>query len=220
MTVETILQHLSAPRILDVDDKFIPIDLSANNPEIAGLESAAEFEDHINQKLSHHRASAAYGGYGERRTIYKRSELFIDEDEARDIHIGIDLWAPENTVVLAPITGTVHSFDYNTGLGNYGPTIILEHKIENIAFYTLYGHLTIDSIAELELGDIFGSGQPLGRLGGPAVNGDYAPHLHFQIIKDIDDYEGDYPGVCSEAELEHYLSNCPDPNLLLKLNEL
>ena len=49
------------------------------------------------------------------------------------------------------------------------------------------------------------------------MNGDYAPHLHFQIIKNIADYEGDYPGVSSKNDLDFYSANCPDPNLVLKL---
>jgi len=36
-------------------------------------------------------------------------------------------------------------------------------------------------------------------------------------MKDIEDYEGDYPGVCSQNNLAFYSANCPDPNLVLKL---
>ena len=39
-----------------------------------------------------------------------------------------------------------------------------------------------------------------------------------QIIKDMGSYKGDYPGVASLHEIDFYRSNCPDPNLLLKLN--
>ena len=60
-------------------------------------------------------------------------------------------------------------------------------------------------------------GEVVGFLGDTKVNGDYAPHLHFQIIKDIEHYQGDYPGVSSAANLEFYTTNCPDPNLVLKL---
>ena len=49
------------------------------------------------------------------------------------------------------------------------------------------------------------------------MNGDYAPHLHFQIIKDVQDFVGDYPGVCSKMDLEFYKKNCLDPELLLRL---
>ena len=54
-------------------------------------------------------------------------------------------------------------------------------------------------------------------VGYSEVNGDYAPHLHFQIIKNIENFEGDYPGVTSQNNLAFYRANCPDPNLVLKL---
>ena len=84
-------------------------------------------------------------------------------------------------------------------------------------FYTLYGHLSLKSISHLKVGMAFKQGDLLGDLGKPDVNGDYPPHLHFQIIKDIQDYLGDYPGVSSEIHLPFYIENCPDPNLILKL---
>jgi murein DD-endopeptidase MepM/ murein hydrolase activator NlpD len=63
----------------------------------------------------------------------------------------------------------------------------------------------------------FKKGQQIATLGDASVNGDYSPHLHFQIIKNIGDYFGDYPGVCSKTDLNFYLDNCPNPNLLLKI---
>jgi murein DD-endopeptidase MepM/ murein hydrolase activator NlpD len=78
--------------------------------------------------------------------------------------------------------------------------------------------LALASIKNLKNGMPFKKGQQLATLGNSSKNGDYAPHLHFQIIKNIEDYDGDYPGVCSESDLDFYLDNCPDPNLLLKIN--
>ncbi len=60
-------------------------------------------------------------------------------------------------------------------------------------------------------------GQQIATLGLPPINGDYAPHLHFQIIIDMEGKFGDYPGVCSENTLAFYKENCPDPNGLLKI---
>jgi len=62
------------------------------------------------------------------------------------------------------------------------------------------------------------AGDKIGTLGSHKVNGDYAPHLHFQVIKDIQGYTGDYPGVAASDKLDFYLDNCPDPNLLLKID--
>ena len=48
-------------------------------------------------------------------------------------------------------------------------------------------------------------------------NGNWPPHLHFQIIEDMELKEGDYPGVCTSANREKYLANCPNPDLILTL---
>ena len=170
------------------------------------------------EKLLKNKAKVAFGGYNEERNLYKRSTVFNDnQTEERNIHIGLDLWIKAGTGVLAALDGTVHSFNYNNNLGDYGPTILLKHSIKYQTFYTLYGHLSLESIATIKVGDFFTKGQQLATLGDASVNGNYAPHLHFQIIKDIATNIGDYPGVCSKKDLNYYIENCPDPNLLLKI---
>ena len=201
--------------------QYTPLDLSAANLELNELNSsdAIEFEAYIEKLLAKNNALVAYGGYNEVRSLYKRSTVFNDlNTEERNIHIGLDLWIKAGTPVLAALDGKVHSFQFNNNLGDYGPTIILEHQLEKQIFYTLYGHLSLKSIVSLKVGDFFAKGQQLATLGDATVNGDYAPHLHFQIINNIEDNIGDYPGVCSKNKLPYYLENCPDPNLLLKIH--
>lgn len=222
-TLETLLKSIQNVKVIDdsINSKdYIPLDLSTFNVELSKLDlgDAIEFENYIENYLTANQAHIAFGGYNEERNLYKRSTVFNDsETEERNIHIGLDLWIKAGTLVLAALDGTVHSFNYNAGLGDYGPTIILKHQIEDHTFYTLYGHLSLESITEMEIGAAFKKGQKLATLGNSAINGDYAPHLHFQIIKNIGDYFGDYPGVCSKNDLEYYLENCPDPNILLKI---
>ena len=73
------------------------------------------------------------------------------------------------------------------------------------------------SIAALEVGQHIKAGEVIGFLGSSKINGDYPPHLHFQIIKDLQGNFGDYPGVCNSRSLDFYKNNCPDPSLILKL---
>ncbi|MNE29341.1 hypothetical protein D3C80_1228170 [compost metagenome] len=109
----------------------------------------------------------------------------------------------------------VHSFKNNDNFGDYGPTIILKHEIEGFVFHSLYGHLSVESLNGLKEGmSVFG-GQKIAELGDYTVNGGWPPHLHFQLIIDLEGNVGDYPGVCKLSEREKYLSNCPDPSLLL-----
>ncbi|MFM2368307.1 MAG: hypothetical protein RL619_607 [Bacteroidota bacterium] len=221
--LETILKNIQNVKVIDdsIDYKhYISLDLSTLNINLSKLDvsNSIDFEKYIENYLTASKAQVAFGGYNEERNLYKRSATFNNlKTEERNIHIGLDLWIKSGTPVLAALDGTIHSFNYNAGLGDYGPTLILEHKIENQIFYTLYGHLSLKSITEIEIGDVIKKGQQIATLGNSAINGDYSPHLHFQIIKNIGDYFGDYPGVCSKSDLEYYLENCPDPNLLLKI---
>jgi murein DD-endopeptidase MepM/ murein hydrolase activator NlpD len=220
---ETILKNLATAILIPESltlNQYVPLDLSVKNTalEKESLNTSSQFELFIERYLDENKARVAYGGYNEVRNLYKRSTIFKDEaTDERNIHMGVDLWIKAGTPILAALDGKVHSFNYNSGWGDYGPTIILEHEVENETFYTLYGHLSLESIENLEIGAIFKKGDQLAALGTAAVNGDYAPHLHFQIIHKIGDYFGDYPGVSSANDLSYYVANCPDPNLLLKI---
>lgn len=219
----TILKGILDVKVIDnsIDyETYFPIDLSVLNTQKneSQLDNSFDFELYLKNYLKSNDSKVAYGGYNEERNLYKRSAVFKDlETEERNIHIGLDLWISAGTAVLAALDGKVHSFKFNTGLGDYGPTLILKHEIEHLTFYTLYGHLSIESIANLTVGKVFYKGEKIGSLGDASINGDYAPHLHFQIIQDMEHNFGDYPGVCSKSKLEFYLENCPDPNLLLKI---
>ena len=203
-------------------EDYVHIDLSEVSQELKDIEipSSGELKKGIESYLSKKKAKVAYGGYNEKRNFYERSVIFNDEktEAPRNIHIGLDFWSEVGTIVLSPLDGTVHSFQDNQGIGNYGPTIILEHNIGERTFYTLYGHLSRKCIKNLCFGQIVEAGDKLGELGSIKVNGDYAPHLHFQIIHDLQGFNGDYPGVASKEDLDQYLQNCPDPNLLLKID--
>ncbi|MDO7173805.1 peptidoglycan DD-metalloendopeptidase family protein [Mariniflexile sp. AS56] len=210
-------------RILDASIKnsaYIKLDLSEENEGLRHVDvsSSKKLETYITSHIQKHAASVAFGGYNEARGIYKRSTYFNDSPEKeRNIHLGVDLWHAVNTPIYVPLDATVHSFKNNMNFGDYGPTIILKHQIKDVEFYTLYGHLSLASIENVKVNQVFKQGDLLGTLGDAKVNGDYPPHLHFQIIRDLQNFNGDYPGVCSKTDLDFYLDNCPDPNVLLKL---
>jgi len=199
---------------------YISLDLSVTNSNLKKefIETSDQFQNYIDTYLTANTARVAYGGYNEERSIYKRSTHFNQDDvEERNIHLGLDLWISAETEVYASLDGVVYGFADNAGLGNYGPTIILKHTIKSETFYTLYGHLSRESLVHLKVGKSYKKGDVIATLGTAEVNGDYPPHLHFQIIKNIGEWTSDYPGVCRQSERAEYLSNCPDPNLLLKI---
>ena len=200
---------------------YVLIDMSESNEELLQIDitSAAQVEKYINNYLAKNNAKVAYGGYKEVRAIYKRSESFYDAnpETERNIHLGVDFWCEAGAKVIAPLEGKVHSYNNNKGIGDYGPTIILEHQFNGECFYTLYGHLSLASLQNLKEGQKINKGEVIGELGEYPINGDYAPHLHFQVILDVEENRGDYKGVTCLKDLTSDLQNCPDPLKLLKI---
>jgi murein DD-endopeptidase MepM/ murein hydrolase activator NlpD len=189
----------------------VALDLSATNTELNAsiYGETAAFCNYITTKLA---GKIGYGGYLEYRVVYESHENFAtDAADFRNIHLGMDFWTTAGTAVFAPLDGVVHSFQINPGSGNYGPTIILHHPSENL--YSLYGHLATEDLVSLKVGDEVAAGQRLCQLGKPEENGGWPPHLHFQLIYDMQTWKGDYPGVCSQRDAAFYAQNCPDPAL-------
>lgn len=201
------------------EQPLVVFDLSVNNTMLQQpiFSDTALFSDFINSTLEKNNVVLGVGGYLEKRNIYQRSEVFNDKATPRNIHLGVDIWTKNPLPVYTPLGGVVHSFAYNNNFGDYGATIILQHQLEGYVFHTLYGHLSLSSIEKLEVGKYFAAGEPLAFLGLPHENGNWPPHLHFQIIVDMQEKWGDYPGVCSENEIEFYAKNCPNPNFILQL---
>lgn len=218
-------ENISKEPILILDDiipiqKYVPIDLSIDNSELLTFDitDPDACRAYIDIVLERNNALVAYGGYLEQRNLYNDVEGFsgMAEDQ-RNIHLGMDFWAEATTQVMVPISGKVHSFKNNRVKGDYGPTIVLVHEVEGTAFHTLYGHLSLESLENLYIGKEFQQGEVLATLGTPEINVGYAPHLHFQVIRNIGEYKGDYPGVCTIKNMEYYAKNCPNPNFLLKV---
>ncbi|MEO6252416.1 MAG: peptidoglycan DD-metalloendopeptidase family protein [Ferruginibacter sp.] len=207
--------------VVDFDpekEKLLHFNFTDNNKELSPAEIADTnlFAEYVDRKLKDGKAKYGIGGYKENRAIYRRSELFAGE-EARTLHLGVDVWGPVGTRVYAALGGMVHSFAFNDHFGDYGATIILLHQLETVAFHTLYGHLSLADISTLREGAYINRGQVIGHFGKPEENGNWPPHLHFQIIRDMNLMNGDFPGVCKFSESKAYLNNCPDADLVLNM---
>jgi 4-aminobutyrate aminotransferase-like enzyme/Ser/Thr protein kinase RdoA (MazF antagonist) len=142
----------------------------------------------------------AIGGYNEARLFYTEPMF-----EGRTIHLGVDIFAAPGTPVFAPFDGTVYAVANNTKRLDYGPVMILQHE----SFFTLYGHLA----STLAVGTRVNAGQEIARIGARPGNGDWPPHLHFQIIRDLLDLDCDFPGVAAAEMREVFTSISPDPGL-------
>jgi len=221
------LRHATPWYVVPFDlnnERTVIFDFSENNEELREIDftDTTAFGRYVDQRLQRNNTTVGLGGYNENRVLYCRSALFSGQEgqEPRTVHLGIDIWAPAGTPVFAPLPGKIHSFRDNNQFGDYGPTIILEHEIDGVTFYTLYGHLRRSSLARLRKGMSIAQGAAIAELGSEEENGSWPPHVHFQIITDMQGREGDFPGVATMSQREEFLELCPDPNLILQVGRL
>lgn len=209
-------------RLVDFDpttDSVLAFDFTAANTELTPqiLADTDQFSAWVSEKLATAGAKYGIGGYDEHRTIYGRSSHFDSGEEPRRLHLGVDIWGPAETPIHNFYDATVHSFHFNDHYGDYGATIILRYQLQQYVFYALYGHLSLASLQGLTKGQFIEKGKQFASFGVKNENGHWPPHLHFQLILDMQGMEGDYPGVCKLSKRTEYLANCPDPAAIIKM---
>lgn len=225
MLQEVLKKHQAAFKpvipLLGENESLLVMDFTANNTTLTKniLQDIHKFSRYIDTTLRQSGCRLGIGGYAEHRTIYAVSPHFDAGEEPRRLHLGTDIWGEAGTQLFAPMNAHVHSFRFNDRFGDYGATIILQHQLDGHLFHTLYGHLSITNLQGLYENMPVMAGQPLAHFGTPSENGGWPPHLHFQLIEDMQGFRGDYPGVCRYSEREKYLHNCPDPDVILQLNQ-
>ena len=182
------------------------------------------FTAKINQLQADNKKQLIAGGYLEPRPLYSTKAFEIEGNngaEYRTVHLGVDFWLKEETPVHAFMDGKVVGCAFNNNDKDYGGVIILKHKIdETLTFYTLYGHLSKKSIKKVKIGDKIKAGDKIAALGDASENGNWTPHLHFQIMLDLLGFKNDFPGVAIPSKLDVWSSISPDPNLLFKNKKL
>ena len=225
-TAVTVEHWLDANRgivapILPIDLKSVSppiLDLSPYNPALPVNSTAKDTGvDLATDSMAETGTEVAVGRYDEVRLIYT-DEAFAAScptEERRTVHLGMDLFVAAQTPVHAPLAGVVHALANRTLSQDYGPVIVLRHEVDDLVFYTLYGHLSCESLQDLELGQSIESGQAFATVGTREVNGDWPTHIHLQVITDLLDLDDAFPGVCRASQRAIWTSFCPDPNLLV-----
>ncbi|MBL7715237.1 MAG: peptidoglycan DD-metalloendopeptidase family protein [Bdellovibrionales bacterium] len=157
----------------------------------------------------------AIGKYLEKRPGVYETALFQSQEGNRNIHMGIDLFAPAGTEVLAFAPGKIFLQDYNSASGDYGYTLITQHLWDGQTLYVLWGHLAKASIQVRKVGQSFQAGEVLGWIGRPDENGGWDfPHLHFQVSTQAPE-RCDMLGAVSDDQLEKAKQIYLDPRKLL-----
>lgn len=155
------------------------------------------------------------GKYDEQRPTMYATELFKKTgEEPRDVHVGIDLAAPEGSEVYSVYEGIVHSTAINSAEGDYGGTIVIEYSLGDRKLWALYGHLSHRSTTHVTKGQRVAKGEVIGWLGDQKENGGWNPHLHFQLSW-IEPQKCDMPGAVRASDRANALRIYPDPRLVL-----
>jgi 4-aminobutyrate aminotransferase-like enzyme/Ser/Thr protein kinase RdoA (MazF antagonist) len=223
------LQHAQVASVLDADLRTAPclvFDLSVGSPFLGADPASAEptrLSARLFGAIQQAGVAVGVGRYDEARGLYV-SPLFGSgrraTDERRTIHLGVDLFVEPGTTVHAPLPGVVHALANNAAAQDYGPVVILRHEAgDGTPFFTLYGHLSDDSLAALSVGQKVDAGQEIARVGAPPGNGGWPPHLHFQLILDLLEEDAAFPGVALPSQRAVWTSLSPDPNLVLRIPE-
>jgi len=223
-----VVEWLRATPVSDVvrwktDSTAVVLDLAVGSPLVSGDprdNEEAVMTPRIEAAMRNAGATIAIGRYGEPRILYS-SPLFAVPGDAtgrRTVHLGIDVFAAAGTVIHAPLDGVVHAFAENAAPLDYGPVVILRHATDGgDDFYTLYGHLSRESLASVRDGQAVRAGEPFAMVGRADVNGGWTPHLHFQLLVDLLEEGTDFPGVCAATERAAWCALSPDPNVILRI---
>ena len=189
-----------------------------NDPQHENLEIAAERLAAF--QLKNPDALLA-NGYLEVRSFYNTPRFERVKNgtiEYRNIHLGTDFWLPAQTPVHSPFDGKIVINHHNDFHKDYGPLLVLKHKENGVEFYTLYGHLTIASLAKSPIGKFVKKGECIAFLGNEKENGHWLPHLHLQVITDLLGETENYNGVAFPSEISTWKTLCPDPSFLFVEN--
>ena len=205
---------------------FTNVDMSVSSK---WLGNRSEFENEaltafkLSQLQSDFPEAIIAGGYLETRPLYTTNAYRSEGNsgyEYRNTHLGVDYWLDAGTAINAPFDGEVITLFDNNIDKDYGPTVMLKHEINGASFYTLYGHLSRSCFTHLKLNQRVKQGEKIAEVGDSSVNGNWTPHLHFQIILDLLGNAINYPGTCIWSHKSVWSSICPNPNSIFKNNTL
>lgn len=132
----------------------------------------------------------------------------------RTLHVGVDLGAPAGTTVHSFTDAVVEHAGYNPDPGDYGHVVVTKQRWFGRWLWALYGHLSAATLLHVRPGKTLPRGAVLGWLGAPAENGQWPPHLHFQLSVQRPETH-DLPGVVARGEREQALLLYPDPRTVL-----
>lgn len=199
--------------------------LSASDPFVLDLSTTSSilhcFDIQDQRSVQHYIELQFQAGYtwGIGNYLEYRKPLLSDISQMRSTeryhHLGVDIIAPLGSPLYAPLDGIVISSIFEEGKGNYGGVAILCHTGDFETFYSLYGHLDIDSLPTK--GDLVQRGDRFAHMGGFHCNGDWFYHTHLQILTEAGFKQGwASRGYCTGEQFLTIDDYCPSPMFLFR----
>jgi len=191
-------------------------DFSSNNPKTLEYNTSdfKKFNQMVFDELEESSLKWGVGKYLEERKSILRDYPNIIE-EKRFYHLGLDIIVPFDTPMYSPLDAVVFKTGKETMVGNYGGYIMLKHKINDVVFYSFYGHLKTPHL--VSEGEKLIAGQEFARIGKDSDSGGWFCHTHLQILtkKAIEDGYTEWGYISPELipKLEQYF---PSPYFLFK----
>jgi len=207
---------------LTKDQKILNIDLGLCSPLLTHLDNPyyeQDFAIAMTRYQQQNQGRLILGGYGEVRNFYTTrafAQKSFNVEVFRTKHLGIDVWFPAGADIFALWKSEVCFLEKNDHPRDYGVLVILKHEFDNVSFYTLYGHLSLDTYNELHVGQVIEKGERFGSLGNYHENGGWYPHLHFQLILDLLGKATNFDGVGRPDQWDFMSKICPNPNIVFQ----
>ena len=156
-------------------------DFSSNNPRTSAynLTDFQQFNQMIFDEMERSSGKWGIGKYLEERKNILRAYPNIIEEQ-RYYHLGLDIVVPYDTHMFCPLDAVVHKTGKEQQIGNYGGYVMLKHEINEVAFYSFYGHLKTPHM--VHVGDKIKAGEVFARIGQESDSGGWFCHTHLQIL--------------------------------------
>ena len=213
--------------VMEVDSFKCILDLSVGSLMLGADPTAVTLNPltkSIWKKMEQANVAFSIGRYAENRHLYAASGFGDGQyptQEKRTNHIGLDLFCEAGLPVFAPFDAIVEYVNIIDLPLDYGGMLVLKHQTpKGHPFYTLYGHLSHDTLKYIAVGQQIKAGEKIATIGADHENGGWPPHLHLQIIIDFLDKGIHFPGVALESEAAVYKALCPNPALLLNVSNI
>jgi hypothetical protein len=205
--------------ILGNQFKGLPLYLDwSSNSKLLDMGSTKETDDYIqNTLLKQNNRTWSVGGYlEEREKMLSAYPQYVREN--RIYHMGLDINVPAKTKLYAPLDGEIVISDYEEEEGSYGALTVLKHNVNNVVFYSLFGHLNKSLLPKV--GTKFKKGDVFEEVGDFQDNGNWEPHTHLQVFTELG-YKNEWihRGYCRGEDLKIMRDICPNPIFLLKVEK-